>query len=71
MDYVEKVLQNFNASEAKLVNTNLASYFKLSNNQSPKAEAEQEHMKRTLHASEVGSIMYIMICSRPNIAHAM
>lgn len=70
-EYVEKVLQIFNMKEAKSLSTQLASYFRLSKDQQPKAEQEKEHMRRTSAASAVGSLMHDMICTKTDIAHAV
>ena len=34
-------------------------------------DLEREHIKRILYASVVGSIMYSMICTRPDVAYAL
>ena len=39
----------------------------LSSNQRPKTNAEIERMRRIPYASAVGSLMYAMLCTRPNI----
>lgn len=31
--------------------------------------AEKEYMSRVLYASEVGSLMYIMVCTRLDLTH--
>ena len=69
--YIEKVLERFNMHKAKPVNTPLAGHFKLSSDQSPKSKKEKEEMKTTPYASAVGSLMYAMVCTRPDIAYAV
>ena len=69
--YVKKILSGFNMNEAKPVSTTLGSHFKLSKEQSPKIEEERDHMSKVSYASTIGSLMYVMVCTRPNIAHAM
>ena len=44
---------------------------RLSVEQCPKTEEEEEDMSRVPYASVVGSLMYAMVCTRPNIAHAV
>ena len=58
-------------NEAKLVNTPLGSHFKLSKEQSPKTEKERDHMSKVPYASAIGSLMYVMVCTRLDIAHAV
>ncbi|XXG64806.1 hypothetical protein AAC387_Pa05g2660 [Persea americana] len=70
-EYVEKVLNKFNMHGAKPVSTPLASHFKLSKELSPKTEQEKENMSKVPYASTVGSLMYAMVCTRPDIAHAV
>ena len=69
--YIKKVLSRFNMQDAKAVNTPLASHFKLSKEQSPKTVEEHDSMKKISYASAVGSLMYAMVCTRPDIAHAV
>ena len=57
--------------DAKPINTPLASHFKLSKEQSPKTTEDCESMKKTPYASAVGSLMYAMVCTRLDIAHAV
>ena len=56
---------------AKAVSTPLATHFKLSTKQSPSDESEKSDMQRVPYASVVGSLMYAMVCTRPDIAHAV
>ena len=67
LEYVKKILNRFNMNEAKLVNTSLGSHFKLSKEQSPKTEEERDHMSKVPYASAIGSLMYVMVCIRPDI----
>ena len=49
----------------------LGSHLKLSSKQSPSSEKEKEEMPKVPYASTVGSLMYAMVCTRPDIAHAI
>ena len=69
--YIEKVLERFNMSNSKSVSTLLAGHFKLSSQQCPTSEKEKEEMKKIHYASAVGNLMYAMVCTRPDIAHAV
>jgi hypothetical protein len=39
--------------------------------QCPRTQEEIEDMSLVLYASVVGSLMYAMVCTRPNISHAV
>ncbi|KAL4016323.1 hypothetical protein IC575_023971 [Cucumis melo] len=67
--YIEKVLERFNMSQAKSVSSPLPSHFKLSCKQSPSTDKEKEDMSEVPYASAAGSLMYAMVCTRPDIAH--
>lgn len=69
--YIEKVLERFNMSKAKAVGSPLASHLKLSSEQCPKSEKEKLEMIKVPYSSAVGSLMYIMVCTRPDIAHSV
>ena len=56
---------------SKLASTLLATHFKLSSALSPQIEEEGEHMSHVPYASAIGSIMYVMVCTRPNISYAV
>nr|GEZ44442.1 retrovirus-related Pol polyprotein from transposon TNT 1-94 [Tanacetum cinerariifolium] len=70
-DYIPKVLKKFNMSSCKPVPTPLAPHFKLSSHECPKSEEDKEDMSRVPYSSAVGSLMYAMVCTRPNLAHAV
>ena len=44
---------------------------KLSAEQCPKTQEEEEYMSRVPYASAVGSLMYAMVCTRPDITHVV
>jgi hypothetical protein len=48
----------------------LASHFKLSSSLCPSTKEESECMFRISYANEVGSLLYEMVSTRPNISHA-
>jgi hypothetical protein len=70
-EYTEKVLERFTMQNEKLVRTHLASHFKLTKEICPKTREEIEYMFRVPHSSAIGSLMYAMVYTRPNIAHAV
>ena len=57
--------------DAKGVSTPHASHFKLSKQLCPQTKAEAKQMVRVSYTSVIGSVMYVMVCSRPDIAHAV
>ena len=70
--YLRKVLKRFGMNEkSKSVSTPLAPHFKLSASLSPKDDAEREHMSKVPYANAVGSLMYAMVCTRPDISQAV
>ncbi|KAL2232510.1 UNVERIFIED_CONTAM: Retrovirus-related Pol polyprotein from transposon TNT 1-94 [Sesamum indicum] len=56
---------------AKPVRMPLGNQFKLSNSDSPQTDSERAKMRVTPYASAIGSLMYAMICTRPDIVHAV
>jgi hypothetical protein len=57
--------------ECKPVKVHIPVDVKLSADHCPKTHEEKEDMSHVPYASVVGSLMYEMVCTRPNIAHAM
>jgi len=70
-EYIQKVLKIFNMHNAKPVSTPFASHFKLSKEMCPKTQEDVDYMSKVPYASAVGSLMYAMVCTRPDIAHAV
>ncbi|KAK8934286.1 hypothetical protein KSP39_PZI015019 [Platanthera zijinensis] len=70
--YLEKVLKKFGVdASTKAVSVPLAPHFQLSVDLCPKDDAERKEMRSVPYASAVGSLMYAMVCTRPDIAHAV
>ena len=70
-EYIKKVVERFSMGDAKPVGCPLAAHFKLSKEQMPTSDEEKAYMERVPYASAVGSLMYAMVCTRPDIAHAV
>lgn len=68
-NYIEKVLERFNINNSKPVSTPLASHFKLSYVQCPTSEEDKEDMENIPCSSTISSLMYVMVCIKPDIAH--
>ena len=69
--YIEKVLDRFGMKNAKLVSTPLVNHFRLSLDQCSKSTKEIEDMAKVPYASAVGFLMYAMVYTRPDSAHAV
>ena len=70
-NYIEKVLERFGIHGSELVSTLLITHFKHSSALSPQIEEEREYMSHVPYASEFESIMYVMVCTRPDISYAI
>jgi hypothetical protein len=70
-EYIEKVLERFRMQNAKPVSTPLAIHFKITKEMCPKTQEDIEYMSKVPYSSTVGSLMYAMVCTRPDIAHAV
>jgi hypothetical protein len=68
---IEKVFHRFNMHDAKFVNTPIPSHVKLSALQCPTSEDDIEYMSRVPYSSAVGSLMFAIVCFRPDLSHAM
>uniref|UniRef100_A0A2N9HFH0 Uncharacterized protein n=1 Tax=Fagus sylvatica TaxID=28930 RepID=A0A2N9HFH0_FAGSY len=69
--YVERVLKRFNIKHAKPVSTPLGGHFKLSKKSCPSSNKEKDNMASIPYSSAVGSLLYVMVCTRLDIAHAV
>ena len=56
---------------SKLVSTLLAPRFKLSSDLCSQFEEEREQMSYVPYLSAVGSLMYAMVCTRPDVSHTV
>ena len=69
--YIDKVLKRFKMENSKRGSVPMAHGTVLSSSQCPSTKAELDKMKDIPYASAVGSIMYAMNCTRPDLAYAM
>jgi ATP-binding cassette subfamily B (MDR/TAP) protein 1 len=70
-EYIISVLRGFNMGNAKPVSLPLASHFRVSKQESPQSEEEKGLMARTPYVSAIGSLVYAMVCTRPDVGHAV
>eukprot|EP00253_Pinus_taeda_P013216 PITA_13216 len=69
--YIEKILLRFGMDNVKPVSVPLASHFKLSSSLCPNTDEEKDYMFRIPYANVVGCLIYAMVCTRPDISHAV
>ncbi|KAI9200924.1 hypothetical protein LWI28_015124 [Acer negundo] len=69
--YIDKILSRFSMQDSKKGMLPFIHGIKLSKEQVPKNEHEEQFMSRVPYASAVGSLMYAMLCTRPDICFAV
>ncbi|KAJ9546873.1 hypothetical protein OSB04_019416 [Centaurea solstitialis] len=69
--YIDKVLKKFNMQDSKKGFIPMQHGLALSKAQCPSSNSELERMSRIPYASAIGSIMYAMICTRPDVSCAL
>ena len=70
-EYIDKVLLHFNMDRGKTLSTPLLSYVKLSKLDCPQSDEQKAEMDKVPYASAIGSLMYAMIATHPDIAFAV
>lgn len=70
-NYVDKVLSTYKMDDCKSVSTPLGAHFKLRAATDEVLKKEEEYMKQIPYANVIGSVMYLMIGSRPDLAYAV
>ena len=69
--YIETVLKRFSMENSKKGYLPIGHGITLSKKDCATTPEEREHMSRIPYASAVGSIMYAMTCTRPDVAHSL
>nr|GEU61594.1 retrovirus-related Pol polyprotein from transposon TNT 1-94 [Tanacetum cinerariifolium] len=69
--YISKILNNFRIDNGKSVQMLLSGHFKLSSKDCSVRDCDIERMSMVSYANAVGSLMYLMVCTRPDIAYAV
>nr|GFC81380.1 retrotransposon protein, putative, Ty1-copia subclass [Tanacetum cinerariifolium] len=69
--YISNILNNFRIDNGKSVQMPLGGHFKLSLKDCPVRDCDVERMSKVPYANAVGSLMYLMVCTRPDIAYAV
>ena len=70
-DYIGRVLERFNMQLAKSASTPLPINLRLSQRDCPTFGSEGEGLKSVPYAPTVGALMYAMVVTWPDIAHAV
>ena len=69
--YIERILERFNMKHTKPVSTPFGAHFKLRKKSCSSSKKEKKDIVSTIYSLVVGSLMYTMVCTRPDIAHAV
>src|SRR3979490_2563382 len=69
--YISDMLDRYNLADSAPVTTPIDPGLKLSSSMSPTTPEEIAEMKNIPYASAVGSIMYLSVATRPDIAYAV
>ena len=69
--YLDKILKKFNMDQAKKGFLPVLQGVKLSKTQCLTTTKDREKMKSVPYASAIGSIMYAMLCTRPDVCFAI
>ena len=69
--YFEKVLRSFSMENAKATSTPIGAHFKLSTLKEHEVISEAKHMKDVPYSNCVGSLMYAMVSTRPDLAYGV
>ena len=70
--YLCKVLTRFSLNNStRSVGTPLASHFKLSASMYPSSDDDKRYIENIPYTNVVGALMYAMVCTRPDLSHAV
>ena len=69
--YIDKVLKRFSMQDSKRGYLSMSHGITLNKSQCPNTKDERERMSKIPYASAIGSIMYAMLCTRPDVSYAL
>ncbi|KAK2986846.1 hypothetical protein RJ640_011071 [Escallonia rubra] len=69
--YIKKVIERFRMHNSKPIDTPMDKACTLTTDQCPKNDEEKNRMSKVPYAAAVGSLMYDMLCTRPDICYAV
>ncbi|KAL0431935.1 UNVERIFIED_CONTAM: Retrovirus-related Pol polyprotein from transposon TNT 1-94 [Sesamum radiatum] len=71
LNQIKSVLEKFSMTNSKPVSVPLVAHFQLCRDQCPKTDSEKEKMKNIPYSNAIGSVMYLMVSTRPNIVYTV
>ena len=69
--YIDKVLEWFSMQNSKKGLLPFRHGVPMSDDQRPKTQKEENMMRQVPYASAIGSLMYAMLCTRPDIYYSV
>jgi len=69
--YIDKILEKYGMQDSKKGQQPMRHGIALSKDMSPKTSDEVNSMRKIPYASAVGSLMYAMLCTRPDICYSV
>lgn len=71
LPYLQKLTTKYGMADSKGVSMPLANHFILSKAQCPKTESDLLKMENVPYSNVIGSIMYVMISTRPDLSYSI
>nr|GEU93314.1 integrase, catalytic region, zinc finger, CCHC-type, peptidase aspartic, catalytic [Tanacetum cinerariifolium] len=68
---ISKILNNFRIDNGKSIQMPLGGHLKLSLKDCPVRDCDVEKMSKVPYANAVGSLVYLMVCTRPHITYVV
>ena len=69
--YVEKILVRFEMNKENPMNVHLAFHFNIFSGLCPSSVEKIDYMAHIPYVNTIGCLMYAMVCTRPDISHAI
>ena len=69
--YIKRMLESYHMQDSKLMDTLVDKSLNLTHDMCHKTPEEKKKMFRVLYVSAVGSLMYAMMCTRPDICYVV
>ena len=70
-DDINKMLQRYHMQDCKLMDTHLERNLSLSLDMCPKSTEEKEQMSKVPYFNAIRSLMYAIMCTRPDICYVV